>query len=170
MSVLGQDIATLLARELQGFQRELELFPDDASIWATVPGVTNSGANLALHVAGNVQHYVGAVLGHSGYVRNRPDEFERRTGTRQQLIDELDAAERAVRDVLPTLGDDRLDLPCPDPDAEDQGVITRRFLLHLCTHASFHLGQAGYVRRISTGNGTSSGALSRRLLTDADGS
>ena len=111
---------------------------------------------------------MGAVLGHSGYVRNRPDEFERRAGTRQQLIDELDAAERAVQKVLPTLEDDRLELPYPDPDAEDQGVSTRRFLLHLCTHASFHLGQAGYVRRISTGDGTSSGALSRRLLTDAD--
>ena len=33
------------------------------SIWALPPGLPNSGSTLALHVAGNLRHYVGAVLG-----------------------------------------------------------------------------------------------------------
>ncbi len=54
-------------RELAGFERELHLFPDDETLWRTLPGVPNSAGNLALHVAGNLQHFVGAVLGGSAY-------------------------------------------------------------------------------------------------------
>ena len=48
-------MAAVLQRELQAFERELDLFPDDRSVWQTVPGVPNSTGNLALHVAGNLQ-------------------------------------------------------------------------------------------------------------------
>ena len=44
----------LLRRELQGFSKELELFPDEELIWRTIPGVSNSAGNLALHVCGNL--------------------------------------------------------------------------------------------------------------------
>jgi len=36
---------------------------------------------------------------------------------------------------------------------------TRMFLLHLCAHAAFHLGQAGYLRRVLTGENRSSAAV-----------
>jgi hypothetical protein len=36
---------------------------------------------------------------------------------------------------------------------------TDRFLLHLCTHAAYHLAQAGYLRRIVTGLNQTSGAI-----------
>ena len=62
-AALAGHMSDLLVRELEGLRREIALFPDDASIWRTVPGVTNSAANLALHVAGNLQHFVGRVLG-----------------------------------------------------------------------------------------------------------
>ena len=38
------------------------------------------------------------------------------------------------------------------------------FLLHLCTHLAFHLGQAGYLRRALTGDARTSGALSLKEL------
>ena len=57
------DVVALLTRELDGFKRELALFPDDQSVWRTVPGVTNSAGNLALHIAGGLQYLVGGVLG-----------------------------------------------------------------------------------------------------------
>ena len=166
MSAVTQDIAALLSREVGGLQRELELFPDDASIWQTIPGVTNSSGTLALHLAGNLQHYVGAVLGGSDYVRTRPEEFGRRTGSRAELIAELETAARVVNQVLPGLPEDRLDRPYPETVLPGVELTTRRFLLHLCAHAAFHLGQAGYLRRMATGNAESSGALSLRRLAD----
>jgi len=96
----ANDIATMLLRELEGFQREVALFPDDESVWNTLPGLTNSAGNLAVHVAGNLQHYVGAILGRTGYRRNRDAEFARRSGTRAEIISELRLASNVVRDVL----------------------------------------------------------------------
>jgi hypothetical protein len=88
---------------VRGFEREIELLPDDESVWRTVRGITNSASNLALHIAGNLQYYVGAVLGGSGYVRQRDLEFSRRSGTRREIIGELQKAAAAVRQVVPTL-------------------------------------------------------------------
>src|SRR5580704_7064460 len=90
MTNIAGDLGVLLTRELDGFKRELELFPDDQSVWRTVPGVTNSAGNLALHVAGGLQYLIGEVLGGTGYVRNRDAEFGRRSGARSELIAELD--------------------------------------------------------------------------------
>ena len=39
-----------------------------------------------------------------------------------------------------------------------------RFLVHLCAHAAYHLGQAGYLRRVLTGDARSSGALALTAL------
>ncbi len=160
----GDDIATLLVRELRGFERELELFPDDQSIWRSAPGVTNSAGNLAVHVAGNLQHYVGTVLGKTGYVRNRPEEFARRAGSRQEVIAELDAAIRVVRDVLSRLPLERYRDTYPETVIEGVEISTGRFLLHLGAHAAFHLGQVGYLRRVLTGDTRSAGPVSLRAL------
>lgn len=92
MNDLAETLSRLLVRELEGFGRELELFPDDESIWRTVPGVANSAANLALHVAGNLQYYVGAVLDGTGYVRDREAEFGRRSGSRSGVAREISAS------------------------------------------------------------------------------
>jgi len=78
---VSADFARALVRELEGFKRELALFPDDETIWKTAPGITNSAANLGLHLAGNLQYFIGSVLGATGYVRNREAEFGRRSGS-----------------------------------------------------------------------------------------
>ena len=158
MTELGADVLALLTRELDGFKREVGLFPDDDSLWRTVPGITNPAGNLALHVAGGLQYLIGAVLGHTGYVRDRTAEFSRRAEARSEVIAELDRALAVVRAVLPQLSEASLAAEFPEPVL---GVKfhTSRFLLHLCAHAAFHLGQAGYLRRAMTEDATSSGPL-----------
>ena len=158
MSDLSRDVARLLEREIEGFKREIALFPDDDTVWTTVPGVTNSAGNLAVHIAGGLQYLIGSVLGHTGYVRDREAEFSRRSGTRSEVIAELDRAMGVVRGVLPQLSDEVLAGEYPEPVL---GVRfrTRIFLVHLCAHAAFHLGQAGYVRRAVTGDAASAGQL-----------
>ena len=164
MSELGANLAILLQRELSTFERELELFPDDESLWKTLPGMSNSAGNLALHVAGNLQHFVGAVLGKTGYVRNRPAEFSRRT-TRAEVAAELQAAARAVQDVLPCLSNERFGEFYPER-LNDLTLRTDRFLMHLCAHAAYHLGQASTLRRVITGDNRSSGPVPLAALKD----
>jgi len=158
VTAFGENLALLLVRELSTFERELDLFPDDASAWKTGPGIANSSANLALHVSGNLRHFVGTVLGGTGYVRHREREFGKREGAREDVKAELRAAIRDVETVLPSLPGDAWTRPYPEPV---NGVIlpTDRFLMHLCSHAAYHLGQASFVRRVVTGQGTSSGPV-----------
>ena len=163
---IQDSIAALLARELEGFQREVGLFPDDETLWRTLPGVPNSAGNLALHIAGNLQHFVGAVLGGSAYVRNRDQEFSRRTGSRGQLVEELQKAATVVRTVVPNLTDAVLEHDFPEAVIPNRRIQTLRFLLHLCAHASFHLGQAGYLRRGLTGQSQSTTPVSLSVLTE----
>ena len=165
MNELARDLSLLLVRELEGVRREIELFSDDASLWRTLPGVTNSGGNLAMHLAGNLQHYVGALLGGTGYVRNRDAEFSRRSGSKAEILAELDAAVKAVRGVLPDLPADRIDAPYPEL-VNGAPIRTGLFLCHLATHAAFHLGQLGYLRRALTGDTRTSGPIPVRVLTE----
>jgi hypothetical protein len=160
MNALTRDCTTLMVRELDALGAELDLFPDDVMPWRTMPGVSNSAANLALHVAGNLQHFVGAVLGNTGYVRNRDLEFSRASGSRAEVKQELEAAKRAVRETMPTLTDVILASDYPLRMIEGKRIETGFFLHHLCAHASFHLGQAGYLRRALTGDARSAGPLS----------
>jgi uncharacterized damage-inducible protein DinB len=159
------DVRRILTRELEAFAREVELFPDDLSLWKTLPGVTNSAANLALHVCGNLKHFVGAVLGGTGYVRERPAEFDTRAGRREDVARQLRETAEVVEKVLARVPESALAEPYPEPHDGVQ-LPCGRFLLHLSVHLAFHLGQAGYLRRALTGDARTSGAVSLRALSD----
>ena len=158
MTPLAADLLVLFRRDLAALEREVALFPDEATLWRTLPGIANSAGNLALHVAGNLRHFVGAVLGGTGFVRDREGEFGRREGTRAEVLAELAEARATLEAVLPDLSPAVLEGPFPVAVA---GVHppTGRFLVHLAVHLAFHLGQAGYLRRALTGQGRSSGAM-----------
>lgn len=158
MSSVPEDLSIFLVRELEAFQREISLFPDDESLWQTVPGITNSAGNLALHVSGNLRHYVGKVLGGRDYVRDRQAEFGRNAGTRRELIEEIGAAIKVIREVLPGVPENRLTAMFPEPIL-GVPMRTRRLLIHLPVHLAYHLGQAGYLRRALTGQNQTSRAM-----------
>ena len=155
--------ALLMTRELRGFATELSLCPDEASVWTTLPGVSNSIGTLTLHICGNLQFFIGTALGGSSYVRDRVREFAARDIPRAELVTEIDKAISAVETVLPTLTDTQLAAPFPDVLGGIRPA-TGLFLMHLTAHLSFHFGQAGYLRRALTGDGRTSGAISMQSL------
>lgn len=159
------DLCLLLRRDLACFAREIEAFPDDATLWRTLPGIANSAGNLALHVAGNLSHFIGAVLGHTGYVRHREAEFAQRAGSRAEVSARLEAAAGAVEAGLRALAEADLAAPYPQAIGGHQPP-TGRFLLHLATHTAFHLGQAGYLRRALTGTPGATGGMAIAELAD----
>jgi uncharacterized damage-inducible protein DinB len=162
MATLTDGLRTLLIRELDGFAREVELCPNDDVLWKTVPGVANSVGNLALHVCGNLQHFIGAILGHTGYVRDRQAEFGTNSGTRADVVEEIRRTIVVVDRVLSSLPDDALDRDYPQP-VHGLTLPAHRFLMHLSAHLAHHLGQAGYLRRILTVS-ESSGPLPLKAL------
>jgi uncharacterized damage-inducible protein DinB len=143
----------LLNRDLDAVRQEIAAYPDDESLWRVEPGISNSGGTLALHLAGNLRHFIGAALGESGFVRDRPTEFSTRGLSRDAVIAELADAQQQVATALMQVDLERLDDTLTEP------VMNTRptqmvFLLHLCTHLSYHLGQVDYHRRLITGLGT----------------
>ena len=163
MTPLAADLLILLRRDLRCLIREVEAFPDDATLWRTVPGIANSAGNVALHVAGNLRHFVGTVLGGTGYVREREQEFSRREGTRAEVVALLEATILEVEPGLQALTEATQAAPYPQAVAGHQPPAGR-WLLHLTAHTAFHLGQAGYLRRTLTGDATSAGGMSIKEL------
>lgn len=168
-SGLAATASVILRRDLAAVRRSVEAYPDDASLWSERPGFPNSGGTLALHVAGNVRHYVGAVLGRSGYVRDRDAEFSRRGVPRHAVVAEIEEARSAVERALGTLADQSLARPYPIP-ISGKSVSTRDFLVHLATHLAFHLGQLDYHRRAVTGDRRSVDAVASAALPSENAS
>lgn len=146
MNPMIDHLHDLLLRDLAAFAKEVEAFPDDAGLWATVPGVGNAAGNLALHVAGNLQFFVGNFLGGTGYARDREREFSQRSGTREDVLKELGRAREVVTTVLPRLTEEALAREFPFT-MENRRFPTDVFLLRLGVHLAYHLGQANYLRR-----------------------
>ena len=163
--MLSSTLRLLLTRDLRAIRRQLEAYPDDATVWREVPGLPNTAGTLALHVAGNLRHFVGATLGHDGYVRDREAEFARRNVPRRELIEGLDAAMAAVDRALEPAADEAFDGPWPEPIAQRR-VHSRDFAVHLVAHLAYHLGQLDYHRRMVTGDRTALDAVSVRELPE----
>lgn len=150
MSVtMVMNIRMIAMRDLRDVRKEVEAYPDDDSLWRPAPGITNPGGNLALHLAGNMQHYIGVVLGKSTYKRNRDAEFSKRDLTQRQVMGRLDEAIAEVDEALSHLTDEDLQRPFPEPVGAMR-LLTGQFLTHCLAHLGYHLGQLDYHRRMVT--------------------
>lgn len=161
--MLQSTLATLIVRELRAVQRQLDAYPDDASVWRVIPGVPNTAGTLALHVAGNLQHFFGALLGRDGYVRDRDAEFARRDVPRTELRAGIDAAIASVERTCRALTPEQLAAPYPEPVAK-RTVATEVMTLHLLSHLAYHLGQIDSHRRAVTADARGVDAISVREL------
>jgi len=148
VTLLGESVARMLVRDLGVLVDEIEAYPDEETLWTTAPGTRNPGGALANHLAGNLLHYVGALLGETGYVRDRKSEFASREMPREQLLARIRRARDVVGQVIRELDEEELRAPYPDPPGRMAGIETGAFLLHLVSHLGYHLGQVNYHRRI----------------------
>lgn len=158
-------IRRVLLRELRTVRREVEAYPSDELLWREVPGLPNAGGTLALHLAGNLQHYVGAVLGGTGYVRDRDAEFADRGLSRAEVSERVGAAIEAVDSTLRRLTPGRAAAPYPET------VVGRRpstgdYLVHLTAHLGYHLGQLDYHRRLVSPGALTVGAIALAELPE----
>jgi uncharacterized damage-inducible protein DinB len=159
-------IAALLDRDLRTLGREVEAYPDEQLIWQEIPGIPNSGGTLVLHLAGNIQHYIGARLGGTAYVRDRAAEFARRDASRSELLEEIEAARTAVRTGLARVTEPQLAADFPEVIG-GATVATGEYLIHLATHFAYHLGQIDYHRRVVTGDARGVDAVRAAELSTA---
>jgi len=140
-------LSELIEREVSFIQNELREYKNPELLWKTKDGISNSGGNIALHIAGNLQHFVGAILGNTAYVRDRNYEFGTKDVPLHQLMTELETAKKVVAQTLSGLSERELKAPF-SINVFKRKMTTEWFLLHLLSHTSYHLGQIGYHRRM----------------------
>lgn len=137
----------LFERDLNKLETEIRQYPDDASLWTVRGEITNSAGNLCLHLCGNLQNYIGALLGNTGYQRNRPLEFSATGLTRENLLQEIQRTKHAVITTLKRTDQSSLDKLYPE-EVLGYPMTTGFFLTHLFGHFGYHLGQINYHRRL----------------------
>lgn len=159
----ADDLHAVMVRDLRALAREVSAYPNDALLWKEMPGITNTGGTLALHLAGNVRHFFGAVLGASGWVRDRDREFNARGIARADVVQEVDLAIADADRVMPMITAATMVAPFPI-ELAGRRLPTARFLMHLCSHFAYHLGQIDYHRRVVAPASGTAGTMSMTEL------
>jgi uncharacterized damage-inducible protein DinB len=138
--MLRKVLAELYERDLDKLRTEITSFENEADIWKISGGISNSAGNLCLHLTGNLKHFFGAVLGETGYVRDRDAEFADKDVPRSDMVADIDATKNLVLSTLAQLTEQDLDKPYPI-EVFGHPMTTGYFLTHLVTHFNYHIGQ-----------------------------
>ena len=145
---LTTEVRNALAKELEELcasVREVAEPLSEQQLWTKPVEPGNSIGHLILHLAGNLNHFVGAQLGGTGYVRDREREFtESQPPPKSELLADLDQAMATFRRVVTNLPADRLIES--HPHAKFGSVL--KALVHLVAHFALHRGQMSYIVRL----------------------
>ena len=145
--MLTEDLAKLYERDILKLKAEISLYENEELLWQVAPGTSNSGGNLCLHLLGNLQHYIGAVLGGSGYTRNRAVEFSSKHIPSADMILSLDHTAAIVTKTIRSLSAETMETEYPEK-VFDYTMTTRYYLMHTLAHLNYHLGQINVHRRV----------------------
>jgi len=140
-------LRTLFNRDLLKLKQELQLYKIEENIWKVQPDIINPAGNLCLHLVGNLNTYLGATFGNTGYIRNRDLEFSQKGVSTKELTQKIEDTIKIVDTVLSNMTDEQLKEEYPMLVFEEK-TTTEYFLIHLATHLSYHLGQVNYHRRL----------------------
>jgi uncharacterized damage-inducible protein DinB len=145
--MLTEELIKMYELNLLKLKEEIKLYSDENKMWIIDKEIKNSGANLALHLVGNLKHFVGTILGKTDYVRDRDAEFSLKDIPKQDLINEIEETIEVIKNVLPSLSADDWDKTYPI-NVLGYEMTTRYFMIYLIGHLNYHLGQVNYHRRL----------------------
>ncbi|TSJ38979.1 DinB family protein [Fluviicola chungangensis] len=146
---MNHEFARCFTKDLDSLAKEVALC-DETILWHVPPGITNSIGNLTQHLIGNLNHFIGATLGETGYVRNREAEFSEHYLTKTEMISELKKTALMLEKVLGSLTDEDLRKIYPLEPFGYQ-MTANHMIMKLANHLGYHLGQINYLRRIAQG-------------------
>lgn len=153
----------VLVRDLDALAAQVAAYVDEDDLWKSAPGIANTAGTLALHLAGNLQFFIGTQLGGTGYIRDREAEFSTRGVGRSDLLAAVEQARRAVEAGLSGLARESLEEVYPIAFGDSRPTVGQ-FLSHLVSHLGYHLGQIDYHRRVVTGQTSLPGMVSIQAL------
>ncbi len=144
VQLLKTALVSVLEQHRDGIrERAAEL--DDRAFWCKPLEPGNSVGHLVLHLSGNLNHFVGAQLGGTGYVRDREREFtETAVPSKKAALDRLDDAVATFRRVVEGLSAEQL--AAAHPETRFGTVVGA--LTSVVSHFALHRGQISYIARL----------------------
>jgi uncharacterized damage-inducible protein DinB len=147
MPDLASVVESALASYYQEIQERIHELVEPLSteqIWTKPYSYGNSIGNLLLHLTGNLNHYIGARIAGTGYVRDRNREFtDASKRPKEKVLADFDEAIRmtaaTIRKQSPA--DWVAEYSADTPSKDRFGVMMR-----MAAHASHHVGQIIYLR------------------------
>ena len=145
--MLTETLIKIFNRDLNKLKLEIELYQDESNLWVVDKEITNCAGNLCLHLIGNLNAFIGADLGNTGYIRQRDLEFSLKNVARKELIYKINEVIIIVETTLLKLTEEDLQKEFSRRVFEEK-MTTEYFLVHLTSHLTYHLGQINYHRRL----------------------
>jgi hypothetical protein len=145
--MLNTILANFYESDIRKLIEEVNLFQNEDDLWKTQGTIKNSSGNLVLHLIGGLNHYVGATLAHTGYIRNRDLEFTQKNVKREDLIKMLEALIPLITGTLNAMTPETMEAPFPIMFDNANNSHTY-VLVRLLAHLDYHLGQVNYLRRM----------------------
>ena len=141
-----KDIKAIYLKNIQRLSDEIAAYSQDENLWEIKNAISNSGGNLCLHLIGNMNHFIGATLGNTGYVRNREAEFSTRFLSKVELLKMIEEVKFVVSKTLDEMDEGDLQKQFP---FDIFGVHSNEYyLIFFIAHFEYHLGQINYHRRL----------------------
>ena len=132
---------------LDALIKEISLYKSEDNIWKLSGEIANTPGNLCLHICGNLNYFFGAIIGNTGYIRDRDLEFSKKNVSREELIKGVEETKNMLTQLFDSLTINDVDKIYPIDKFGDN--VTYGFIFsRLVSHLSYHIGQINYHRRI----------------------
>src|SRR5260221_8540712 len=150
MSELARLVAEDLAAYYEMVREQTHQWVDpltEEQLWRRPFAHGNSAGHLLLHMTGNLNYYIGARVGKTGYVRDRDREFSEPEPKSKAEV--LAAFDRAIAMVIETIAKQRADDWQEPYSAVREPEAAERFAIFLrrAGHPYHHVGQLIYLSR-----------------------
>lgn len=145
--MIKDTLKKLFIRDLEKLKQEIEAYQNEEKLWYIEKSILNSAGNMCLHLVGNLNTYIGAEFGKTGYVRNREDEFALKNVPRQELVEKIEKTITIIEKSFDMISEDQLNEKYPT-EIFLKDASSGYFFVHLAMHLSYHLGQINYHRRL----------------------
>jgi hypothetical protein len=145
-SAVIQTSLTAYYRMIQTRVHELAAPLSDKQLWTRPYPYGNSVGNLILHLTGNLNTYIGAQIGTTGYIRDRPLEFTDAGKPKAEILRAFDQTIETVVATIAKQSDDDWSAPFfGQLEAESKTRFSA--FLSCAAHAYHPVGQMIYLQR-----------------------
>jgi uncharacterized damage-inducible protein DinB len=124
--------------------RELAAPLSNSQFWQKPFPYGNSFGHLVLHLTGNLNYYVGAQIAQTGYVRDRPREFNApNPPSKEEALNRLDEAVAMVQQTIRSQTPDDWSRDYSGVGATAQNRLD--MVMQCAAHMQHHIGQMIYL-------------------------